>query len=133
MKDMTYVQIALDKISPIDLAWLCGFYEGEGSCGFYVSKTKRKDTNLHTRRIIMSIGQRERDVLEHIVKIVGFGHIGYQANAQNIGRPSNRYECSGDRAVQLLKRLLPHMKSPYKISQVQNALHKWENRPGKVC
>lgn len=132
MKDMSYVREALDKMSEKDTAWLAGFYEGEGSCGFYVSKTRSRTKGHLSRRIIMSIAQNEREVLDDIVKIVGYGHVATQTILRKSTRPCSRFECSGLRAYLLLKKLLPYMRSPYKIGQAERALISWESRPQYV-
>lgn len=128
MKDTTYIYKSLEKIPEAELAWLTGFYEGEGSCGFYISKSPRKGAGL-TRRIIMCIAQKERKVLEEVLSIVGFGHIGLQSMGLKFGSTCHRYECSGLRAYLLLEKMLPYMRSDYKKEQAEKALKAWADRP----
>lgn len=109
-------------MSTEDLAWLTGFYEGEGTCGFYSAKTPTKRGHF-PKRLTMSIGQRERAVLDTIQTIVGYGYVWDRTKTE-----FSVFGCSGTKAYELLRAMRPYMRAPYKIAQVERALRAWEGR-----
>lgn len=113
-------------MNPQNLAWLAGFYEGEGTCGFYTSKTPTK-RGYFPNRISMSIGQNERAVLEKCKKIIGFGCVSTRTKS---GYSS--YGCSGTQAVILLSAIRPYLKSVYKRGQIDKALKAWRAHCNKT-
>lgn len=59
----------------LDLAWLAGFIDGEGSIGIYREFDKRKGENYHVYRGALSIVNTNRDSLERCQEIIGAGRI----------------------------------------------------------
>lgn len=112
-------------MSERDLAWLTGFYEGEGTCGFYTANSPT-NRGYYPRRLGLSIGQNERAVLEKVRDMVGYGYI-YDRK----GRVHSVYSCAGTKAYQLLILMLPLMKSNYKRGQAQKAISAWEDYDGR--
>lgn len=105
-----------------DLAWLTGFYEGEGTCGFYTAKTPTK-RGYFTKKLTMAIGQNERAVLEKVRDLVGYGYVWTRK-----GGVHSCYGVEGTKAFLLLSTMLPLMKSNYKREQVESAIRRWQLR-----
>lgn len=104
-----------------DLVWLTGFYEGEGTCGFYQARKPTK-RGYFPKKLGLSIGQNEREVLEKVRDLVGYGYVSTRQTGHHV------YSCSGTKAHDLLQLLLPLMKSNYKRGQAEKAVLAWRDR-----
>jgi hypothetical protein len=60
-------RILRENINPVFLAWLAGFYEGEGNLNI---SRKPNHPTVH-----LSIGQSNKDILSHIQETLGAGQI----------------------------------------------------------
>lgn len=113
-KDYQNFKIKFNNLDKIFLAWLTGFYEGEGSL------TTVKNRTIHNLRIT----QKERKPLEYIIKHLKTGHILlergtyrdyiYRYNITKIGIIAS-----------LLTVLLPFMQSNLKIKKAKLFLKKF--------
>lgn len=95
------------------LAWIVGFYEGEGSCW----NANHHSDGYHYKRVAVDIGQKDRTPLDFILKCVKHGSI----FRSKLGHHS--WRLVGKRAEKFLRLLLPHMKSQYKIQQARRVLN----------
>lgn len=103
-----------------DLMWIVGFYEGEGSCGFY-------PTGRGYYKLLVRITQLEPDVLLYIQETLGCGRVRERANGTTkagIAKRVNFWICESRVARIFLNLILPHVKSPYKRRQIETALLK---------
>lgn len=105
------------------LNWCAGFYEGEGSCGFY------KEKKRGTTRLVVGITQKERKVLDDIMDFFGAGSV--CKIRENKPGEVHVFHISGHGASKFLEAILPYMRSTYKIGQVKKALLGWNNRKTK--
>lgn len=98
------------------LCWLAGFYEGEGSCGFYQKMDNGKGI-LH-----FSISQNEREPLQMIRDFLGYGSIS-KTNGCHC------YSTRGHFVIETLELLMPFMKTERKINQAINAVVAYLKKP----
>lgn len=99
----------LRKISKIDMAWVAGFYEGEGCAGFF---------KIHnTRALRVNIAQKDKTPLEKIRRLFGFGAIHRHST-------SNVYYLyfSATSSRIFLNSIKSYIVSKYKIKQLNRAL-----------
>lgn len=101
------------------LSWLAGFFEGEGSCGYYEGKSNPK------RRITASLYQKEREVLDEIRDKFGFGCI-------SMHRECHSWFVQGKNARIFLSSILPWVRSTRKRNQIHKALLSWADRPKRT-
>ena len=114
-------------IKPVDLAWIAGFWEGEGSINFYRVKRTRGKKLYKSNRLYATITQGDRDILKWAIKTTGVGSISKQRN--NIHNPYGwnskliyRYNVSNKAARYLFPKLLPYIKCSARRRQVIRAL-----------
>lgn len=100
------------------LAWITGFYEGEGSTGCW------GQTHSKWYTLCLTIAQRDKSPLTYIKNVLHFGSIN-RVPANGNTRRSYRFRCAARKAEWLLKAMLPFMKSEYKIKQAKQALNKY--------
>jgi hypothetical protein len=101
-----------------DLLWIVGFYEGEGSCGFY-------PTGRGYYKLLVRITQLEPDVLVYIQKTLGYGRVREHPNGVTKAGEAKRVSiwiCESKVARTFLTQILPFVKSPYKRRQIEKAL-----------
>ena len=109
--------LVIPNDGPLFWSWLAGFFEGDGSCGFYRDKRRRNGTIGY--RLQASISQKDRRVLDYIKKALEYGSV-----APNRGSYGNVYHWRTDCALarRFLKGISPHLRSPKRIAQVATAL-----------
>ena len=102
----------LFNISSIQ-AWsyIAGFYEGEGSCGFYFNKSCGRPN------LTVTICQKSRIILDKINKFIHSGTV-YYGNAAT----SYRLCLSSAQARWFLNKILLYCHCPIKIKQLKKAL-----------
>jgi hypothetical protein len=98
------------------IIWLAGFYEGEGSCGYYKANNSKG-------RLTVSVSQKEIEVLQEIRDFFGFGSVGlYRAGTL---AECGSYQTSNSKAKELLLELLPHIRSTRKRDQITKAIREY--------
>lgn len=100
-----------------ELHWIVGFYEGEGTAGCW--KTGGK---YNYRRLLVSIAQKEKYILEWIKKTVGYGCIATETNAGINHGTIHSWRCGDRKARVFLQLIIPHLRSRYKTKQATDAL-----------
>lgn len=103
-----------------DIAWIAGFFEGEGYAGCYHNR-RRTLKNYYVLRA--SIAQREKKPLEFIKKLLGYGSL-FRRRSGYKNSWCWYYDVANLRARKFLKLISPYLKSDYKRGQVKNALRK---------
>lgn len=102
-----------------ELAWAAGIFEGEGTAGIYQRKRGGKP------KAAISIYNTQKDMIAEVLRIIGFGHM-YTRQRKPEWSPEHSYYVSSNDANVVSTRLLPHVKSQYKRSQlssITNAFH----------
>jgi len=102
------------------LHWLAGFFEGEGSCGCYLSQ-KNKKGKYKTYKLQASISQKDRRILDDIKEKIGCGWI--SKNEYSYGKVWH-WRCDSANGRHFLNLILPYMRTPHKKKQVLSALEK---------
>lgn len=105
------------------LPWITGFYEGEGTCGYYLEKKRG------TTRLIVGITQKESEILVEAKQIFGYGSVAHLRKGK-IGEV-HTWWLSGYAAENFLETIMPYMRSSRKYAQAASALNGWRNRPNK--
>ncbi len=112
-----------------DLNWIAGFYEGEGSAGFYRINRNRNNKLHKSFRLMVGISQIEKSILVWIKDTLNMGSIGtWKNNKRNTYgwkcKPIYRYCLANNMARRFLKLIIPYMKARHKIKQAKEALRK---------
>ncbi len=110
-----------------DLAWLAGFFEGEGSVGCY---RRRDKINGHINRSFsfnVSISQKDRAILEWIKRDF-YGTISYMGHLSSLGTHIWRWDCRSSYARRFLEAVQPYLRTRRKLRQIKTAfsrMKKW--------
>ena len=122
-----------------ELAWSAGFWDGEGSCGYYGKNDGqlRKASSSYLRA---SVNQTDREPLDRFLQAVGIGKVyGPYTPTKNLlsSTPYWSYQIVGKAVDQLFDRLWPWLCEP-KRKQYLAARAKFDERPplskgGHVC
>lgn len=97
--------------------WLAGFYEGEGSCGFYENKSKKCGI------LVASITQNEKEPLLRIKEILGLGNV-----CGGKSRKCYTFQVSGKGASDFLCKISPYLQTKRKKDQLNKAMSDYINR-----
>lgn len=116
-------------MNEIDLAWLAGLLEGEGS--FFMQRNTQPSGVY--RYPFITVNMTDRDVIERVAEIFDstvyeFKHI-YGASRKQ----AYRTQINGSRAAELMRLLLPHMgkRRSEKISEILTEYDNSGKRPGR--
>jgi len=96
-----------------DIAWISGFYEGEGSIGCY--RDRIRENGKEEWSLTLSITQKEPDILEYIKNKIGFGKIHKSGEV-------HRFYCHFKEAKDFIEMIRPFMKCDKKMKQANKAL-----------
>ena len=104
----------------LDLAWLAGIIDGEGS--IFVMRQKRKDRERDTNYILrMSVQSTDPFMSPECKRIAGEGEaISVQRDARGYSN-TLKWQVNGRKAIKVLKELLPYMR--VKKEQAITAIH----------
>lgn len=97
-------------MNEIDEQWLIGFWEGDGSCGTYLNKS----LGLYIPKITFT--QKDKEVLEHIKDMLGFGNIVLQTDSYNLSINNWKPRCA--KVFELLCKHVVGTQSVNKINRV---------------
>jgi hypothetical protein len=106
-------------VQTVDLHWAAGFLDGEGS--FAASKGGV---------LQVSAAQQYAPSLEKLKKIFSHGDVLWQRKNNPKLKGFWRWEISGRRAAAIMMTLYPLM-STYRQGQIEEALRKWKQQPGR--
>lgn len=104
-----------------DWPWIAGFWEGEGSCGFYSSYTR----GYKCSHLTAHIAQKDIAPLVYIQQVVGSGKVVRYKNPA--GRWYYLWQLTARKAESFLQRLLPYVRTKRRRTQIQNALSQDKN------
>ena len=100
-----------DEIDPNKLAWMAGFFDGEGSvCILRTKATGTRRTPAYDLRI--SIGNTSEDALETFAQ--NFGAKIHTVRKQASTKQQYRWHVCGERAAMVLRALLPFLRVKHK-------------------
>lgn len=106
-----------------DVAWLAGFYCGEGCC--YLRKRKSRNGLRQYVNLTFKIGQSDREPLDRVMAILGFGHVNGPFDKSKTSHAKKpHYVYSADGTVQIkeaLRMMWPHLTTEKK-NQAQKAI-----------
>lgn len=116
-----------------ELIWLTGFWEGDGSCGFYDKKgynvsrrTGLKKTYWY-KTFRMTISQKQPYICYWLRKKVGFGTIVKQGGRQRYGDKVTDWRGDNAAAYVLLKSMVKYMVTKHKKAQAMEAIKGYEH------
>jgi hypothetical protein len=112
-------------VDGIDIRYIAGFFDGEGSIGIYYRKKNKDRFHLRTQ-----LTQNKSDYVEYLMnylmKIYG-GNLGEQITLS--GHIKYNWQLNADKAVHFLREILPHL--ILKKAQADIAI-KWQTQRPKV-
>jgi len=92
-------------LAQTDAAYIGGLVDGEGTVT--LSRRHRSEN----RRLVISISNTERQLLEYVLNSVGAGKITGKRTYQSHHTPSYTYTISNRQALALLNQIFPYMKT----------------------
>lgn len=112
------------EITPIQIAWLAGILEGEGS---FSCQCPNKRTRPHARLLRVQIQMTDRDIIERACELMEATSI-YERP-----RPAPRQTVfilmiTGHKAERIMRLILPHM-GIRRRNKILECLEEWKNRP----
>lgn len=110
-----------------ELAYLAGFWEGEGSCGCYNRRAivNGKPYSYKNRTLAADMSQKYKNVLVWTRSKLGYGWIYKAVKCKKFGTPIFTWRCTQQNAYSFLTSILPFMHSPYRRKQIATSLRKW--------
>ena len=97
-----------------DWSWFAGLFEGEGTAGNYPAKNRSR---VVRDRLVVTVAQKERSMLDDVKRITGVGSIHYQKSWDGYA-----WVAASRSARVVLTRLYPYLRSPRRQAQVAAAL-----------
>ena len=86
----------MNKLTPVQVAWLAGIYEGEGSCAI-----------TSGRAIRVEIVMTDEDVVNRIQSLTGLGSVRSLSQRAENHKPAFRWSIGSKDAVEFLETILP--------------------------
>lgn len=108
-----------------NLAWAAGFWEGEGTCGYYTVRRKRRNGKYTTNsRLTVTISQVDPTPLQKLAKLFDTGNVRCHSNISPISPKGfiNTWMISCRSARIFLTAILPYVVSIKKRNQIDEAL-----------
>lgn len=116
-------------MSPVELAWLAGWLEGEG-CFFY------SETKSNSPKIMIQVYSTDLDIIQRAAVLMLAKRVRVmpprKANAAGNGKSNGgfRTEIQADAAANLMRELLPMM-GKRRSEKIREALDGWNSRPSR--
>ena len=98
-----------------DWSWLAGIFEGEGTACMSPSYSRKGGRCLD--RLVMSIAQKDRQMLDEIKRITGTGSIHFSKSWEGF-----HWVCACRKAREILADLYPYLRTDKKRAQVRESL-----------
>lgn len=99
----------------VDVAWMAGIFEGEGSIGIRASSPRAE------------VGMTDHDVMTHFFEIAGIGTLkgpALRLNGKDHWKPVTRWYCGGHDAIQFLQIIRPYL-GARRRAKVDEAVDAW--------
>ena len=103
------------SLTPATAGYLAGLIDGEGTI------TLTRLHRMENRRLVVSISNNELPLLQFVKQAVGAGRITGKRTYKPSHSPSFTFQVSSRQALELLRALVPYLKS-YKAARAQLAL-----------
>jgi hypothetical protein len=100
---MTYRKV--NKLTPVDAAYLAGLIDGEGTV------TLTRLSKNRQRGLAVTISNTELAILQHVLEAVGVGKITNKRKSRMHHTPSYTYQIANRQALELLRQVGQYMKS----------------------
>ena len=104
------------KFTSIDLAYVAGFFDGEGNVGIY--KSTRAESGRSNYAVSMGIANTDRATLEYIQGLLGGTLSEKTANRRRGNKPLYALEWHCVKARDVLRLLLPYLKTKYEQAEL---------------
>lgn len=105
-----------------ELEWAAGLFDGEGSSFTHLNKSR----NNYPVFVIALSQSHDDEVVRRFLKAVGRGKIREVYSRFNPDTPIFTYRCNGWDAIEVIRRLWPHLSGP-KRRQASKALRLWRD------
>ena len=113
------------KYSEVFLAWLAGFFEGDGAISCYVDKAKGYKFKFRTR-VIIKLSQKSNKVLEDIKKDLQLGNIIFNKRKDNKFNSFDLIIANQDDVLLFINLITPYVR--FKKIQLEIAIKILTNR-----
>jgi hypothetical protein len=107
--------VFMNVLTPTEIAWLAGIYEGEGSCSI-----------TSGRAIRVEIVMTDRDIIERVQSLTGLGSVSSLAPRGEKYKPSYRWSVGSINAVVFLTAILPWL-GKRRSGRAQDAIDNWNS------
>lgn len=105
-----------------DLAWIAGFFEGEGSIGCYRRTNTINGKQYSNWQINASIAQKDKGILLWLKRRFNTGSLYYQTSASKFGNGVWVWRLSPLNTLKFIKEIYPFMRTKRKKAQVAEAI-----------
>ncbi|MET0514500.1 MAG: LAGLIDADG family homing endonuclease [Nitrospiraceae bacterium] len=92
-------------LEPVHASYIAGLIDGEGTV------TLTRLSRNRQRGLAVTISNTERDILEHVFRLIGVGKITNKRRSKSHHVPSYTYQITNRQALDLLKQICPYMRS----------------------
>lgn len=107
----------------LNFDWIVGFFEGEGSAGFYYSNRKSWNKKRYLRGYLSAtISQADERIIRRIQKFFGYGYISHTQPRKQTKKHMWHWQAHYNKAEKFLSRILPYLQIGKRKKQVQTAL-----------
>lgn len=107
----------------MNIYWIAGFWEGEGSCGVYIKKSQRDYYKPYYSKVLkVSCVQKEKYPLVLIQRYFKVGNIWTVKHSGCNKVKMYSWDCANKKAFYVLRKLQPYLRSPRRRKQVSLAL-----------
>lgn len=104
----------MNDLMPSQVGWLAGIYEGEGSCAI-----------TSGRAIRVEIVMTDKDVVDRVCALVGFGVVHTLTQRNEKHKPVYRWSIGSSEAVEFLTLILP-MLGKRRSARAKDAITNWQ-------
>ena len=108
----------VDRMTPIQAAYLAGLIDGEGTITL-----SRRHSN-ERRQLVVSIVSTEREIVAWARETIGAGKVTRKRTSSIRHAPSFTYSISNRQALEVLRQTVPHLRS-YKRRRAALALERY--------
>jgi hypothetical protein len=108
--------IKVNDLPPEQAAYLAGLIDGEGT--ITLTRIHRNEN----RRLVVSISNNDRSLLKFVRAAIGAGRITTKRTYSERHAPSFAYQISSRQALDLLRQLVPYLKT-YRVKRAKLALN----------
>ena len=115
-------------MTEVEIAWLAGLLEGEGS---FVSKRQVKKNKGGSEYVYVmptiKVGSTDLDVIQRVQEMWGAKHLQFHRRRQPHWKDQWIVTRSGEPAVKTMRQILPHM-GERRSAKIRELIEAWENR-----